>query len=269
MPTDEQRALWSAIRANPLDDTPRLVYADWLQEHGDEARAEFIRVQCALAKLGTDRRKHRKERPALEARQEKLLAAHYEWAAPFRMRLKGGKRWDPEDRWLRRPPFRRGFLDANNFELATARLLADAGDELEPVNNVQISDCQSNYNHDSVRAVCRWPGAGCVVWFSIAGADDRDITAITQSESLLNLSHIGLWYGNVTDFGIEELAAWPHGSRLRSLDLQDNAISDRGAVALADSLYLCNLTNLVLNQTRIGRSGFVRLRGRFGTALHI
>jgi uncharacterized protein (TIGR02996 family) len=38
------------IIAHPEDDAPRLVYADWLEEHGDGARAEFIRVQCELAK---------------------------------------------------------------------------------------------------------------------------------------------------------------------------------------------------------------------------
>jgi uncharacterized protein (TIGR02996 family) len=27
------------ILANPEDDAPRLVYADWLEEHGDGARA--------------------------------------------------------------------------------------------------------------------------------------------------------------------------------------------------------------------------------------
>jgi uncharacterized protein (TIGR02996 family) len=32
------------IVANPADDTPRLVYADWLDEHGDPGRAEFIRA---------------------------------------------------------------------------------------------------------------------------------------------------------------------------------------------------------------------------------
>lgn len=41
-------ALLAAILANPEEDTPRLVYADWLQENGDEARAEFIRIQCEL-----------------------------------------------------------------------------------------------------------------------------------------------------------------------------------------------------------------------------
>jgi len=32
------------IIARPEDDGPRLVYADWLEEHGDSDRAEFIRV---------------------------------------------------------------------------------------------------------------------------------------------------------------------------------------------------------------------------------
>src|SRR5260370_37026404 len=40
-----------AIDENPDDDGPRLVYADWLEEHGDTARAEVIRVQCELARL--------------------------------------------------------------------------------------------------------------------------------------------------------------------------------------------------------------------------
>src|SRR4051794_23075081 len=40
-----------AIVEDPEDDAPRLVYADWLDEHGDPARAEFIRVQVRLATL--------------------------------------------------------------------------------------------------------------------------------------------------------------------------------------------------------------------------
>ena len=40
---DTQDALLAAIRADPDSDVPRLVYTDWLQEHGQEVRAEFIR----------------------------------------------------------------------------------------------------------------------------------------------------------------------------------------------------------------------------------
>jgi uncharacterized protein (TIGR02996 family) len=34
---------------HPEDDTHRLVLADWLEDHGDPARAEFIRLSCRLA----------------------------------------------------------------------------------------------------------------------------------------------------------------------------------------------------------------------------
>src|SRR5688572_17928114 len=74
MPSAEQAALWSAIRTNPEDDTPRLVYADWLQENGDEERAEFIRVQCELAKLPWQQKETWRERGRLMARSEQLLA---------------------------------------------------------------------------------------------------------------------------------------------------------------------------------------------------
>lgn len=66
---DERAALLRAVAANPDEDTPRLIYADWLDEHvggatghqvewagqlhlaagANRARAEFIRVQCELA----------------------------------------------------------------------------------------------------------------------------------------------------------------------------------------------------------------------------
>lgn len=45
--------LLQAIIADPADDTARLVYADWLQEQGDEARAEFVRVQVEEARTRT------------------------------------------------------------------------------------------------------------------------------------------------------------------------------------------------------------------------
>jgi uncharacterized protein (TIGR02996 family) len=43
----DKAALLAAILAHPDEDTPRLMYADWLDEHGQPERAEFIRIQCA------------------------------------------------------------------------------------------------------------------------------------------------------------------------------------------------------------------------------
>jgi uncharacterized protein (TIGR02996 family) len=45
----DRTAFLAAIKAAPHDDAPRLVYADWLEEHGDGERAEFIRVGCESA----------------------------------------------------------------------------------------------------------------------------------------------------------------------------------------------------------------------------
>ncbi len=55
----ERQSLYAAICASPRDDLPKLVFADWLDEHGDHvdrAHAELIRIQCewdsdALANL--------------------------------------------------------------------------------------------------------------------------------------------------------------------------------------------------------------------------
>jgi type VI secretion system protein ImpC len=49
-----EEAFLQAILTDPEDDAPRLVYADWLEEHGEAARADFIRVQCELARAGGD-----------------------------------------------------------------------------------------------------------------------------------------------------------------------------------------------------------------------
>ncbi|MBY0456966.1 MAG: TIGR02996 domain-containing protein, partial [Gemmataceae bacterium] len=51
--TDE-RALLRAICADPDEDTPRLAYADFLDEHGRHDRAAFVRGQVELATLQED-----------------------------------------------------------------------------------------------------------------------------------------------------------------------------------------------------------------------
>src|SRR5262249_1949107 len=39
---------------HPGEDAPRLVYADWLEEHDQGERAQLIRVQIELARLGEE-----------------------------------------------------------------------------------------------------------------------------------------------------------------------------------------------------------------------
>src|SRR5439155_22125314 len=52
--TSDRDALLAAIRAAHEDDTPRLAFADWLDENDDPARAEFVRAQVEFARLMAD-----------------------------------------------------------------------------------------------------------------------------------------------------------------------------------------------------------------------
>lgn len=95
-------AFLRAILKDPDDDTSRLIYADWLEEHGDP-RGEFIRIQCALAAMSAEDT----QRSLLEQYERELLARHQDtWLGGMRPLLSGWK-------------FRRGFLDTISVPAAT------------------------------------------------------------------------------------------------------------------------------------------------------
>jgi uncharacterized protein (TIGR02996 family) len=72
-------AFLQAIREAPEDDGLRLICADWLEDHGEPERAEFIRAGCERERLppGDPRRQ------PLEDRLDDLLADHeMDWLGP-------------------------------------------------------------------------------------------------------------------------------------------------------------------------------------------
>ena len=81
----ERDALYRAVCSNPHDDTPRLLFADHLEEYGEPERAAFIRAQCELSGyvcyggddvfLGLPDAQAAKYR-MLRDRESKLFAAH-------------------------------------------------------------------------------------------------------------------------------------------------------------------------------------------------
>jgi uncharacterized protein (TIGR02996 family) len=82
----DHAALLAAVLDRPADDTPRLVYADWLDDHAQAERAEFIRAQVAIARLLAVARRSRHaprraraalaEAQTLQLRERELFAAH-------------------------------------------------------------------------------------------------------------------------------------------------------------------------------------------------
>src|SRR5262245_61467675 len=96
-------AFVESIVEAPDDDAPRLIYADWLEEHEDPDRAAFVRVQIELARLpeGDPRREE------LERREDELLTEHEgRWTAPLRAVLL-------ED--IAMAVFHRGFVEEMSF----------------------------------------------------------------------------------------------------------------------------------------------------------
>lgn len=73
------RLFLADITDDPGNNEPRLIYADWLEEQGDP-RAEFIRVQCELAR----KKISKKVRVLLQQREQTLFREH-------------GERWARED----------------------------------------------------------------------------------------------------------------------------------------------------------------------------
>lgn len=67
-------AFVKAIRANPDDDTARLVFADWYEEHGQPDRAAYVRTACQLARLPLADPAY----PAVQKRASELYAEHHE-----------------------------------------------------------------------------------------------------------------------------------------------------------------------------------------------
>jgi len=138
-------ALLAAIRTAPYDDAPRLIYADWLDENGQPERAEFIRIQCQLARVDDS---------ALRRRETELLAAHHDaFASPLAA---------PHMRFR----FRRGFIVAfGHTGVFASRLLRDGaavfGDWLQfhPDGSVfKGSAAQPVTEHDFHRVAIGWLG---------------------------------------------------------------------------------------------------------------
>jgi uncharacterized protein (TIGR02996 family) len=72
----DREAFVSAIAAAPTDDLPRLVFADWLEEHGEPERAEFIRTQIRWHHADPEEKKQ------LDVRARDLFDEH--WRVWFR-----------------------------------------------------------------------------------------------------------------------------------------------------------------------------------------
>ena len=81
----DEQAFVQAILANPTDDGPRLVYADWLEERGD-LRGEFLRTLTALLRMPRKDKRQAGFRKRLKELRAPLDAEALAWFNALRYR---------------------------------------------------------------------------------------------------------------------------------------------------------------------------------------
>ena len=252
----EAREFLQRVRAYPDDDTPRLIFADWLEEQeqrepGAAARARFIRVQIALARLEEEvaadpfrpnpgRAERENTRQQLQAEERGLLDAFgEEWAGPFR-RLATGRE------------FRRGFVEevkvgTRDF-LRHSHELFGAG----PIRHLHLFDAR-----DSLAEVlrCEYLGRLSALTVNASHIGEPLARAIASATNLAGLKALNLARSRFEDDAVLHLANSPVLAGLEELDLRDNEIGETGARALAASPHLARLRRLELGGNRVGPGG--------------
>jgi uncharacterized protein (TIGR02996 family) len=262
--TAQQGGLLADILEHPDDDAPRLIYADWLDEHGQPERAEFIRLQYTLA--AAEARHEPPSRPAADRTHELLRRHREEWAAD----LLGPGVHDVHfsrgfvegvaattltfirqgRRWAERTPLRSACLGG-----AAAR----HGQELAACAHLQglteLSILDRNFREDDVIALARSPHLARLTALRIDGEiGDRGTLELTQAPFFARLRRLEL-----TSADLKPLVSPGAALPLEHLALTSNQILDGGAVALAQAPRLANLTRLNLDANLIRPRGLVAL----------
>jgi uncharacterized protein (TIGR02996 family) len=252
-----ERDLLDAILADPEDDAPRLVFADWLEENG-EARAEFIRLQIERARsaLRPDER---------TPRERQLVEGH-------------GKAWDPDLKALaERCHYERGFVGQVTFRTATTFVRAARRVfELAPVRALEVeapwfryaawSKCPHLTRLRSLKlgryAPRKWDAKSlrqALAPEGLAGLRELDVNenyylgpgwgaVLAAASHLASLRVLKLAGNGLEAAGVRSLAKAKHLGQLRALDLCGNDLGLEGARVLARSPLFAGLTDLRLGE---------------------
>jgi uncharacterized protein (TIGR02996 family) len=254
----DQSSLLAAITAAPDDDAPRLVYADWLDEHGHSDRAEFIRVQVESATLEEEDsasqavfaflRRHNPNvfrefdwepvdpgvarRVELRARAAALVKRHGRaWKAAEAPR-RCGVTWADMDR---------GFFAAGTLR-GIGSLTRSAGDLLQRVPLCRLR--AHGLTPAQAHALAESGILARLTALEISGPAES-IRILGASPDTAHIRELFYGYGNDANGGAWALAASNHWRGLRSLDLRSvGPLTTEAAEELFRAPHLRGLTRL-------------------------
>lgn len=268
----------AAIRDQPESLGPRLVFADWLEEHGDCDRAEFIRVQIEAEHhpVSSPRRLR------LEQRAADLTESHgSEWTKPIsslipesRPRLIASSTMTFQDdavrEWTPSYRFRGGFIEDVSVTCTEWRDHGQAILDATPVLDLTLIDAADSYpilddgpDFGPIRGLHLYGiSSDALAWVTelipqrmpqvrhlhldYARLDDNDILRLAESEVLDQITHLTLRGNDLTYRSVAAIVRSPTCAHLEHLDLSFNLLSAVAVQAIARSPYLTRLISLDL-----------------------
>lgn len=232
------------ILEHPDDDSPRLVFADWLEENGEGPRAELIRVQVERARLPEWER----EQIPLQLRESALIAEH-------------GERWKaelPTIEGVTWGEFRRGFVATASFaSFAVLGGNARACWAAAPLEAASVRWPRAREKIDGISPISR------LRELTLTGTvfDEDDVAHLSNAPLLSTLRTLNAPKCDLNGEGFGFLLASPHFSQLTTLRVPLNAIGRAAVSALVESISLQSLAELDLSET--GSYGRALRHGRY------
>jgi uncharacterized protein (TIGR02996 family) len=275
----QEQGLLTTVLAEPDNDDPRLVYADWLDEHDQPARAEFIRLQIELARLRGGKRKEKQR-----LREKELLDAHKDtWAEPVAEFRTSYTAYHSRTLYV----FRRGFVegiltDPDTFIEQAEEMFARA--PIREVRFAEVGDYEelAKCKHllrlhtlefagtnlteeDNPGALLRCRYLANLTRLAVEGVDDNGhldlvgVRALVGSKYLGKLEALSLKGNWLNEYGSHRTVAYflekANLPALRELDLSWACLDDVDAEALAATPWVGRLRVLNLWHNSIGDRG--------------
>jgi uncharacterized protein (TIGR02996 family) len=204
-------ALYRAICAFPDEDTPRLAYADLIEEEGDGVRAAFIRAQVALAGVPEY------DALAVSTRQLNADAFHGHAMVHTLPPVPGGYAW-------RKFEFRRGFP----WKVGVQSLEAFVGNGVSVFEAapIQALDVYAQHRPD-MAVLADWPHLGRIrrLEFSVGRFGADAAACLGDSQDAAGITQLAFESDGITAEGLEALARSALFPRLAALELKSNVIA--------------------------------------------
>jgi uncharacterized protein (TIGR02996 family) len=211
----DEAALLAAIVAHPDEDTPRLAYADWLDEHAAtesrRARAEFIRLQCEAARNASPYRSDHGAAPKTELAL-RIEALEKEYGKTWRAELKAKIGSRPDERW--NVFFKRGFPEEVSSSAETLIAHGDDIFRLAPIRRVY-----TDVATESLVPLITRPWFRRVRSVALMGGSDPgpDWQVFADHPPFTNIERLEIEGGQLSHDGGARLAAADPFPRLRNL----------------------------------------------------